>query len=141
MTTGRQQLEDFEGRRHKAYRCSMGVWTIGIGHTGPEVHEGLEWTDEQIDAAFTTDVAEAEADLDATFPWWREMNEPRRWVAIGMCFQLGITKLRKFVNTMGCMRLGQYDFAAVGMENSAWAQQTPGRVKRLARQMRTGEWS
>lgn len=36
-----QFIEDFEGRRLVAYRCSAGVWTIGVGHTGPEVHEGL----------------------------------------------------------------------------------------------------
>ena len=141
MSRGRDQLADFEGRRSEAYQCTMGVWTIGIGHTGPEVHEGLVWTDEQIDAAFDADVAEDEADLDQHFPWWRDMNEPRRWVLIGMCFQLGITKLRKFVNTLGCMKLGQYGYAAVGMESSAWARQTPKRVKRLAQQMRTGDWA
>lgn len=138
---GRAQLSEFEGTRRKAYRCTQGVWTIGKGHTGPEVHEGLEWTDEQIDAAFELDLAEAMTDLDNIYPWWRAMNEPRQWVAIGMCFQLGITKLRKFVNTMRDMRDGNYAAAAVGMLNSAWANQTPGRVKRLAQQMRTGEWS
>lgn len=138
---GRAQLAGFEGRRRKAYKCSMGVWTIGVGHTGPEVHEGLEWDDAQIDAAFELDIAEAMTDLDREYPWWREMNEPRQWVLIGMCFQLGITKLRKFVNTLGAMKIGQYGFAAVGMENSAWATQTPKRVAALAKQMRTGEWS
>jgi lysozyme len=141
MSRGRVQLEEFEGRRHEAYQCTMGVWTIGIGHTGPEVHSGLTWTDDQIDDAFDADITEAEADLDRHFPWWRAMNEPRQWVLIGMCFQLGITKLRKFVNTLGSMELGQYGFAAVGMENSAWARQTPKRVKRLAQQMRTGDWA
>jgi len=31
-------------------------WTIGVGHTGPEVHEGLEWTDAQVDAAYASDL-------------------------------------------------------------------------------------
>jgi lysozyme len=31
-------------------------WTIGVGHTGPEVHAGLIWTDEQIDFAFAHDL-------------------------------------------------------------------------------------
>jgi len=141
LSQGREQLAEFEGRRHKAYKCTQGVWTIGVGHTGPEVHEGLEWTDEQIDAAFELDLAEAMSDLDATYPWRHGMNEPRQWVAIGMCFQLGITKLRKFVNTMRAMRDGDYAAAAVGMRNSAWASQTPKRVARLAKQMSTGEWS
>jgi lysozyme len=32
-------------------------WTIGYGHTGPEVHRGLVWTQAQADAALALDVA------------------------------------------------------------------------------------
>jgi len=46
-----------EGKRNKAYRDSVGIWTIGIGHTGPDVYEGLVWTDEQIMDAFAQDAA------------------------------------------------------------------------------------
>lgn len=31
-----------EGIRLKAYKDTKGIWTIGIGHTGPDVYEGLE---------------------------------------------------------------------------------------------------
>lgn len=51
--------EYFEGREYKAYRdpgSKNGLpITIGIGHTGPEVHLGLVWNDEQIDSAFSKD--------------------------------------------------------------------------------------
>ena len=46
-----------EGKRSKAYRDSKGIWTIGIGHTGPEVHEGLVWTDAQVMEAYLKDAA------------------------------------------------------------------------------------
>ena len=46
-----------EDKRSKAYRDSKGIWTIGIGHTGPEVVEGLYWTDEQIMDAYKKDAA------------------------------------------------------------------------------------
>lgn len=46
-----------EGDKTKAYRDSGGVWTIGIGHTGPDVHEGLAWNEDQIAAAFIHDAA------------------------------------------------------------------------------------
>lgn len=39
-----------------AYQDSGGVWTIGLGHTGPEVVEGLIWTKEQAYAAFLVDL-------------------------------------------------------------------------------------
>jgi len=53
-------LHEREGARHKAYRDTKGIWTIGVGHTGPEVVEGLVWTDEQIDMQLQKDVAIAE---------------------------------------------------------------------------------
>jgi lysozyme len=45
-----------EGVRNEAYRDSVGVWTIGVGHTGPEVHEGLVWTDEQVRQTLAKDL-------------------------------------------------------------------------------------
>jgi lysozyme len=50
-------LERVEGQKFVAYRDGAGVWSIGTGHTGPEVHEGLTWTQAQIDAALVADLA------------------------------------------------------------------------------------
>lgn len=36
-------------------------WTIGWGHTGPEVRKGLVWTQAQADAALVQDMAKFEA--------------------------------------------------------------------------------
>ena len=49
-----------EGSRNKAYKDVKGVWTIGVGHTGPEVQEGLVWTDQQILDVLKQDVKVAE---------------------------------------------------------------------------------
>ncbi|WP_082507657.1 lysozyme [Methylobacterium sp. Leaf113] len=50
-----------EGRRLSAYRDSVGVWTIGIGHTSaagpPLVTPGLRLTEAACDALFRRDVA------------------------------------------------------------------------------------
>jgi lysozyme len=46
----------WEGLRLRAYKCPAGVWTIGYGHTGPEVVEGLVWTLPQAEAALQTDM-------------------------------------------------------------------------------------
>lgn len=55
-TQGLTILIEREGSENKAYRDSVGVLTIGVGHTGPEVHEGLVWTDEQVRQAFAKDI-------------------------------------------------------------------------------------
>ena len=50
-----------EGRRLKAYRDSVGVWTIGVGHTSaagpPVVRPGLSIGVAECDALFSRDVA------------------------------------------------------------------------------------
>lgn len=49
-------LKSFEQCRLTAYLDQRGRWTIGWGHTGPEVHQGLVWTQAQADAALVVDV-------------------------------------------------------------------------------------
>lgn len=38
-------------------------WTIGWGHTGPEVHKGLVWTQEKADDTFKVDVGSTEREV------------------------------------------------------------------------------
>lgn len=136
----RTQIGEFEGHRNTAYQDHLGNWTIGKGHTGPEVCEGLVWSDELIEAVFVADLLEAARACDEAFPWFNSLNEPRKAVVIGMVFQMGLGGTLKFVNTLGHMRDERWPQAAGGMRASLWAKQTPKRVTRLAMQMETGEW-
>ena len=52
--------EGFESCRLTAYQDLKGIWTIGWGHTGPEVVEGLVWTQNQADMALAEDMNYAE---------------------------------------------------------------------------------
>lgn len=52
----RQWIQHCEGKAYKAYP-DAGGWSIGVGHHGPDVYEGLTWTDAQIDAQFEKDLA------------------------------------------------------------------------------------
>ena len=51
--------ESFEACRLTAYQDVKGVWTIGVGHTGPEVKEGLVWTQQFADTMLIADVSTA----------------------------------------------------------------------------------
>ncbi len=53
----------FEGCRYVAYQDSVGVWTIGYGHTRG-VHEGMTCTQAQALAWLVEDVASAEAEVN-----------------------------------------------------------------------------
>lgn len=49
----------FEGLRLNAYPDAAGVWTIGYGHTGPAVHQGLTITEHQAEVFLECDIAGA----------------------------------------------------------------------------------
>lgn len=53
--------EQFEGCRLTAYQDVAGVWTIGYGHTGPDVSPGLTITQTQAAQLLQQDVASAAA--------------------------------------------------------------------------------
>lgn len=59
-SNGVQVMHYFEQCRLEAYpdpgSADGNPWTIGWGHTRPDVHEGLVWTQEQADAAFVADL-------------------------------------------------------------------------------------
>lgn len=52
-------IKQFESCRLQAYPDQRGIPTIGWGHTGPEVHLGLVWTQSQADSALKDDVQTA----------------------------------------------------------------------------------
>jgi lysozyme len=57
---GLDLIKHFEGLRLKAYQDSVGVWTIGVGHT-KDVRRGDIITEAQADAFLKEDVSDAEA--------------------------------------------------------------------------------
>ncbi len=68
MKTSAQGLDlitQREGKRNDAYLDSVGVATMGVGHTGPEVHLGLHWTDEQVEAALAKDLEWVEGAINS----------------------------------------------------------------------------
>lgn len=61
-------VKEFEGCKLTAYQDIAGVWTIGFGHTGKEVHAGLVWTQTQADEALTNDLLHASTLLSLYSP-------------------------------------------------------------------------
>ena len=61
-------IKYWEGVRLKAYKAhpSETYWTIGYGHYGPDVYEGMEITAEQADAYFEQDIAQFETAANRT---------------------------------------------------------------------------
>lgn len=130
----RSMLVLHEGLRLKPYKCTAGKTTIGVGRNLDD--KGI--TQAEAFDLLEHDIDEVEADLDRTWPWWRQMTDPRQQVLADMCFNLGLSRLKGFVNTIAAMKAGEYDKAADGMLSSLWASQVGVRAQRLAKMMREG---
>lgn len=130
----RSMLVIHEGLRLFPYKCTAGKVTIGVGRNlddkGITQAEAFELLEHDID--------DVERELDATWPWWRQMTDARQQVLADMCFNLGLGRLKGFVNTIAAMKKGDYEEASEGMLSSLWARQVGNRAQRLARMMRDG---
>ncbi len=128
-----ESIKVHEGYRDRAYRDSVGVWTIGYGTNLQEleIDEPLaaEWLRRKIE--------EAKAHA-SKLPEWQTLDPVRRDVVVEMIYNLGPRGYEGFNNTRRAMEEGRYEAAAAGMLASRWAGQVGRRAQRLAAQMRTG---
>lgn len=129
-----KQLRVDEGVRSKPYRDTVGKLTVGVGRNLDD--RGL--SPDEIDYLLMNDVKLVEAELDRSLPWWRKMTDARQEVLANMCFNLGISRLLGFKNTLAYMAAGRYDAAAEGMKESLWYRQVGDRAARLVKMMREG---
>ena len=134
-----KQLRDEEGEVLSAYQDHLGFWTIGVGHL-IDKRKGGAISPYISRLLLESDIADKASDLYKSLPWWRDLDEVRQAVLLGMAFQMGINGLLGFKNTLAMVKSGNCAGAANGMLNSLWAKQTPARAKRMSEQMRTGEW-
>jgi len=132
-----------EGVRYTPYADTKGIPTVGVGHNLQASPLPSGWTypltGGQVDELLRGDLQNVYGDLTRALPWWTDLNDVRQRVLCNMCFNLGMSKLAGFKNTLNSMRQGAYVDAAAGMLNSAWASQVGARAQRLAQMMRTGE--
>lgn len=132
------ELKTEEGLRLEAYQDILGVWTIGYGHTGPEVKKGLKWSQHDADVALANDIGNAVARLAVALPWASGLNDARTRALLQMAFQLGINGLLKFKHMLEALRLSAWDRAYSEALDSDWARQTPARAQRIAGMLRNG---
>ena len=134
-----KQLRRDEGEVLSAYQDHLGFWTIGVGRL-IDKRKGGGLSPEESAFLLNNDVDTRIKALEDVFPWFKGMDEARKGVLVNMSFQIGVGGLKAFKNTLSSVADGLYDKAASQMLESLWATQTPERAKRLAEQMKTGEW-
>ncbi len=128
---GLDLIKRHEGLRLTAYRCPVGVWTIGYGSTGRQVQQGMTITEEQAEAMLIGKVREFAAAV-------AEMAGP--------CSQGQFDALVSFAYNVGIPSLGRStlmrkhkagDFEGAAAEFGKWVNgrrvgNLPGLVRRRA---------
>jgi len=132
-----EQLKIDEGCRLTAYQDTVGVWTIGYGHTGG-VKKGDKITQKDADDFLLADTIQAAIDASSLPVNFDGLNAVRQAVLINMAFNLGKTRLLAFKRTLLAIAIRDYDNAALYMLQSKWSKQVGNRSIRLAKMMKTG---
>ena len=116
------------------YLDSLGIWTVGYGRN----LQDTVFTRAECDFMFETDFRRAVQGAE-NFAFYEHLNDARKGVVIEMVYQMGPSRVGKFVKfRTACMQC-KWDEAADEMLDSRWAEQTPARAKRLAAIFRRGE--
>ena len=128
--TIRQHMITEEGLKLTLYKCPADKWTIGVGHNleSRGISEAIAM------AILDEDIDTCERELKWHFPHWKDYPDEVQEVLIDLCFNMGITKLMQFKQTIEYINeglaTGNYTKAATELMNSNYAKQLPNRAQR-----------
>lgn len=126
---GLNLTEEFEGLRLTAYQDQVGVWTIGYGHTGSDVHAGLTITRDQANTLLMQDTASAAAAVNRLVTV--ALNQDEFDALVDFVFNLG---QNAFAGSRLLRKLNAGDFVGAAAEFPKWdhagGQVVPGLLRR-----------
>jgi lysozyme len=134
MENLKDQLIRHEGLRLTVYDCPAGYKTIGVGRN----LEGKGITEEEAMQLLDNDIKDFQESLSRELPWFDSLDECRRNILTNMAFNLGVSGLLKFKNTLAAIENGNWEEAASQMLDSRWAEQVGGRATELSELMKSG---
>lgn len=122
-------IKKFEGLRLEAYFDSVGVLTIGYGHTGQDVTEGMKIDEAVADALLRRDVASAEGCVNGCVTV--EITQQEFDALVSFAFNLGCRTLK---NSTLLRKLNASDYDGAALEFPKWChaggKELPGLVAR-----------
>lgn len=113
-SAGLQIITDSEVLRLTAYLCPAGKWTIGWGHTGSDVHEGLSISEGKARTLLQQDVRFVEDNLDLLLP---DLTDNQFSALVSLIFNIG---LGNFVNSTLFKKLRNGDVMGAALEFPRW---------------------
>lgn len=128
-------LKSFEGCKLKAYRCPANILTIGYGHTGEDVVEDMEITQEEADALLKKDLVRFERAVDAGAHTLLTRNQFSALV----CFAYNIG-VGAFLKSTALRKVNELDFPkaceGIKMFNKAGGKVLMGLIRRRAAEVK-----
>lgn len=120
-------IKGFESLQLKAYQDTGGVWTVGYGHTGPDVKPGMVVTEAKADDLLREDLQEAEAGVRRLFP----RTSPYQFDAlVSFVFNLGEGQVGKATLRA---KHNSGDYAGAKAEFAKWVFDNGKRLRGLER--------
>jgi lysozyme len=129
-------LVQHEGMREKPYEDTTGHLTIGVGRNLDSI--GL--SHDEIYYMLKNDIRRCEEELTNAFRWFKYLDDVRQHAMINLCFNLGITRLRKFKKALAAMETDDFEEAADEFLDSKWAQQVGSRAMDVTYLIRFGKY-
>jgi lysozyme len=142
-----------EGNKPKVYKDSKGNRTIGVGFNledsanrkflkkeGIDINElfaGRELTDRETRTLYNHSLTQAFKDAQSYDPNFAKRPEAVKMTLVDMAFNLGLTRLNKFVDMKAGLKNNDYNVAADEMVDSKWYKQVKSRGPRMVQVMRS----
>lgn len=126
---GVEVIKRFEGLKLEAYRCPAGVLTIGYGHTGADVKEGMRITEEQAEEFLRSDLRHIERRVQqlVTAP----LTQGQFDALVSFAYNVGLGALER--STL-LKRLNAEDYRGAAAQFGLWTRAAgrdlPGLVRR-----------
>ncbi len=121
-------IQKFEGIRYVPYIDSLGFLTVGIGHR--LLNKGKpRYTHEEVTNMFNLDLEIAIKSTKKVYVTYDKQPDNIKLILIDLAFNLGETKLRKFVKFNLAINNKDYTLAAHELKDSRYYSQTGNRAK------------
>ena len=139
----REELTADEGCKYEIYNDHLGYPTFGIGHlvieSDSEYGEatGTTISEDRVIEAFESDVVGVVSDCETLYPDFEDLPEEAQRIIANMMFNMGRTRLSKFIGMKRGVDARDWNAAADEMVDSGWYKQVTNRADRLVQRMRS----
>lgn len=116
-TAGKKLIHGFEGLRLKAYKAvpTEKYWTIGYGHYGSDVKEGMEIDKKKAEEFFEKDIARFENAVNEYVK--EEINQNMFDALVSFAYNVGVSA---FANSTLLRKLNGGDYVGAANEFARW---------------------